>query len=896
MKKILSLLALVLMSCMGAWADYTVNVSGDATRPMNTLCLNGQQIDVSSNRAKYQDLTSSATFTINAGENVTPKILWGSHWLAGYVYVDVDQNGEFNTTTEGASFTIHDDLVSVCECISRSNGYNNQTIQDFNAFSIATPGTYRMRYKVDWNNANPNTIEDGTAQIIDVTLNVVTPPAHVVENGIYEIKNVSNEGGVGRGYLIDYTGYANGPSIGNCQWTTGSYNTKHPSDRNDGTSTCSYWYVYNNQDGTVYVFSLSSLSGNDWPKFLNVSATGSWSDSMVALDINPNTSYSGAFSIRNHGGGDGEYLSMACGTNSTEGAIKRNGMSDGGNPLSFIPVQENALDDDQRYIMNYGIGVIEGTAPIVRVSNQKDHYFHINCNGRNAYYFNTFTFPTQTENERGVFQFYRVGETAKVYIKEAGSGKYLAYSNTNNGAKKITLTDQAGASQFTVVNSTTYYNIGPSSSTSFNWFGGIGVDPYRIGTDDVMNTVGFYGATDGNSKWNLNEVTGDAATTAIGNSAAFYLTTYKNKALSYNERIGLGLGYYSYNGGSVTGYSDAVDACEDVAALEDLIATIAINQPVAGSFIRFKGGVSNEYVDANALADKTNRAAYVGMSSDGEGAGSIWYLDNNKKLISFSKGYYITNTCEHSGTESNASSYIFEASNSTVGRYYIHTSGAVFYDNGSPADRNCLDRQGLGRIDQTEKWTLEEVTTLPVALTKVGELAYATFNAPVAVAVPSGVTAYSASVNGSVLELAAFEGTDLAANTPVILTAETAGNYNFNIVESGDAIAGNDLLGTVAKKNVATGKTTYVLNYNSENKIGFYKSTTFINGFKAYTEKDATSSESNALSFRFDDVLTAIEAIQSENSGAEIYDLQGRRLTKAQKGMNIINGHKVLVK
>lgn len=167
---------LLCMVCTGAWADYTVNVTGTSTRPMNTLCLNDQEIDVSADRARYQDLTASATFTIEVGEAVTPKILWGSQWLDGYVYVDLDKDGSFNTSTTGSSTTLQGDFVSICDCIERNGTYNKDRIENFNSFTINTPGTYRMRYKVDWNKAEPNTLSDGTSQIIDVTLIVNKPP------------------------------------------------------------------------------------------------------------------------------------------------------------------------------------------------------------------------------------------------------------------------------------------------------------------------------------------------------------------------------------------------------------------------------------------------------------------------------------------------------------------------------------------------------------------------------------------------------------------------------------------------------------------------------------------------------------------------------------------------
>lgn len=66
-------------------------------------------------------------------------------------------------------------------------------------------------------------------------------------------------------------------------------------------------------------------------------------------------------------------------------------------------------------------------------------------------------------------------------------------------------------------------------------------------------------------------------------------------------------------------------------------------------------------------------------------------------------------------------------------------------------------------------------------------------------------------------------------------------------------------------------------------------------GFKAYlTSADAASVK--AFAFSFEDVEDAIRAIESENSGLEIYDIAGRRVQKAQKGLYIVNGKKVMYK
>lgn len=180
------------------------------------------------------------------------------------------------------------------------------------------------------------------------------------ESGVYQIQNISGEGSVtGRGYLIDYTSWANGPSIGNCPWST--YRDKHPVNENDNVATCSLWYVYKDTDG-YYIFSLSTLNNKKDPRFLNVGTSKNattYSASKVLLDIVTNSSNSSAVSIKNHTSSDGtNYLAMGCGyTSGSQAVVMSDGMSDGGTKLSFIPCA-NTLTDSQKLLIKKGISLI----------------------------------------------------------------------------------------------------------------------------------------------------------------------------------------------------------------------------------------------------------------------------------------------------------------------------------------------------------------------------------------------------------------------------------------------------------------------------------------------------------------------------------------------------------
>lgn len=170
---------------------------------------------------------------------------------------------------------------------------------------------------------------------------------------------------------------------------------------------------------------------------------------------------------------------------------------------------------------------------------------------------------------------------------------------------------------------------------------------------------------------------------------------------------------------------------------------------------------------------------------------------------------------------------------------------------------------------------------------------YATVALPYAMEIPAGVKAYAATDNGEVLTLT--DATENSQNVPAgayILVSESAASAAVLPAAATTTTVDNDLRGSIT--TVPSGD-LYVLNKTDEEGVGFYKFegdySTLLG--KAYLPSTAAA---NKLSFRFEDVVTAISAIEGNSKNVEIFDLQGRRLEKAQKGMNIINGRKVLVK
>lgn len=317
---------------------------------------------------------------------------------------------------------------------------------------------------------------------------------------------------------------------------------------------------------------------------------------------------------------------------------------------------------------------------------------------------------------------------------------------------------------------------------------------------------------------------------------------------------------------------------------------IAEVEPQSGDFIRIKGARSGKYMTGNTY--NKGGANRLGQSSEAN-ASTIFYLDGNK-LLSYTTGFYVTATCEPGTVGSTPSTYEFTPDGTAIDEFKIAGNSAYLYSWVDTYD--CFDRNGSTYADQCHM-KVEKVTSLPITMrpgTKDGAY-YATINLPVAVTIPSGLSAYSATADGTVMTLTkVVEDGVLAANQPVILYSKSDFDELAIATTAGTTAGSNELEGTIAAESV-TANQNYVLGEHAD-VVGFYKfGGTTMPGFKAYLPVGKTSNV-KAFTFRFEDVEDAIRAIESENSGLEIYDIAGRRVQQAQKGLYIINGKKVLFK
>jgi hypothetical protein len=189
----------------------------------------------------------------------------------------------------------------------------------------------------------------------------------------------------------------------------------------------------------------------------------------------------------------------------------------------------------------------------------------------------------------------------------------------------------------------------------------------------------------------------------------------------------------------------------------------------------------------------------------------------------------------------------------------------------------------------------------------ISEHKIATFYANTSARIPEGVKAYVAMAEGlDVAEgtLTMTEITDgiIPAKTGVVLRG-AEGDYSFVYTASaGTPVTGNMLCGYAGANEYAEvekpeGSTNYVLAVE-DGRVGFYKKNAGFNVYnhKAYLNVPASVAAARAIYFSFDDDETGIwESENGEVKTENWYDLSGRRVEKAQKGVYIVNG-KIVVK
>ena len=154
------------------------------------------------------------------------------------------------------------------------------------------------------------------------------------------------------------------------------------------------------------------------------------------------------------------------------------------------------------------------------------------------------------------------------------------------------------------------------------------------------------------------------------------------------------------------------------------------------------------------------------------------------------------------------------------------------------------------------------------------------------------ITAYTATDNGSSVKLTEIEGGQVPANTPVVLYKAGGATVRVPVIDSADAVGENDL-------RISSGEAysnAYVLAKPDGKPVGFYlwDEAFMLAAGKVYLQSSASDGARQFLPFN--EATGIEETVSSKPMNGEWYDLQGRRVVKAQKGLYIVDGKKVVMK
>lgn len=125
---------------------------------------------------------SSQSFTIKAGQTVQPNFTthlhWNGNWMHSYVYVDENRDGTLTTSSPNE-----------LKVYTSGTNENSSWVNHIGTFRApTTPGTYPMRFKIDWNSTLPQggtQVVSAGGSITDVDITLVRPTVRFSYNSNY---------------------------------------------------------------------------------------------------------------------------------------------------------------------------------------------------------------------------------------------------------------------------------------------------------------------------------------------------------------------------------------------------------------------------------------------------------------------------------------------------------------------------------------------------------------------------------------------------------------------------------------------------------------------------------------------------------------------------------------
>lgn len=330
-------------------------------------------------------------------------------------------------------------------------------------------------------------------------------------------------------------------------------------------------------------------------------------------------------------------------------------------------------------------------------------------------------------------------------------------------------------------------------------------------------------------------------------------------------------------------------------------------------FYRLKNVATDKYLTATATGawNSSARGVYAnGSSTDASTVIRLFDKDSDGKIYMYNQGYGFGWTATNYGGNVG---WITDSPDKYVHWFPGNSAGqsafAICLGNGTGDYAGYLEK-GIYTVDTEDdaviagesysadvaQWILETATSVTINMNSDGTgNYYATFCAPFSYTVGSGATAYTLEASGEILTPTPIDG-EVTAGTPVLLqgTSSTA-TLTIGSSYAASPVTGTALTGTYLAKDI-DGATDYVLGINGD-KVGFYHWDRHnLAANRAYIDTPEGPAKGFVINWDIATGIKAMDNVQGKMDNAEIYNLAGQRMNRIQKGVNIVNGKKVLVK
>lgn len=453
-------------------------------------------------------------------------------------------------------------------------------------------------------------------------------------------------------------------------------------------------------------------------------------------------------------------------------------------------------------------------------------------------------------------------------------------------------------------------------------------------TSEKAKNGGFFNiaTTPAESDFTVKELEGYEATITIENKVVkvVYAHNYAYAKAEAKATIAkMGVGYPTANAAARSTLKKAID---DAAAAEANSTTAATLLAAVDTYKKSKADIQmpedgKAYVITNI--HKTGGKRYMKYTADGtsmtvRGEGElpieatyICHKVGDKYVFANNSGTYLTWRGNATGDCTNSNLGYTTSYNADYNTFTVAANKKEFgcLSFGAKRDGNTgksyyiITKAGsFEKADFTDYYddnnssafTFEEVTypntiNFNAAQNINGVSHIATFSAPFATIIPTGVKAYYVSAKGTEATMTAIDAQAIPANQGVILTSESGAAATMvpAASETAATITGNQLGHSAGAAKTLTAGEGYILGNGTEGTAFYPCKAGSLPINKAYLLGNGES----AIVMNFGNAVTGINTIAAPASAkAPIFDLSGRRVVKATKGLYIQNGKKFIVK